>query len=224
MHPITGAVHVQHPHPEKHQHQTLPLQPIPDSNRPHPNSPSRSPNIPALNQYPTTLFEAARPPRAQTLAPSVSGVTSTTSRAATAPPPSTVEKPWLAEAKTADLSVCPLAHPYVRTGSDLLDAQQPTTLSVTSVPDAQKRVMEFRTALEHRSRNALTPYKHDTWAAALLYHNLTERYPALCHSIQFGFDAGIRIPSCTYTPPNSTSLDEFSAAYHDIESKEFKKG
>lgn len=128
------------------------------------------------------------------------------------------------ETKVAGSSVYPRAFSYARTGSDLLGAQLPTIPSVTSAPDAKSQTMVLRTALEHRSLNALTPYKHDAWAASLQHHKLVERYPSLSHSIQFGFDAGIRKLQQTHAPPNNTSLDEFSEAYNGIEQKEFSKG
>jgi len=112
----------------------------------------------------------------------------------------------------------------VRTGNVLLAAPPPTTHSATSAPDARKQIMELKAALEHRSREPLTPYKHQAWLFSLHRLNLLDRYPSLPHSIQCGFDAGILSISQSYTPPNSPSLGEFKEAFDEIEQNEFAKG
>ena len=172
----------------------------------------------------TLLFGAAHPQRAQVLAPYALGDISTMSEPATVPQPSMARRPNPAEAKMAGSFAYHPVLSYVQTGSGLLDALPPTTPSVISAQGARSPIMELKTALGHRSLNAFTPYKHEAWAASLQYHNLQERYPTLCHSIQFGFDAGIRELHCTFAPLNNKSLDEFVEAYNDIEQKEFSKG
>jgi hypothetical protein len=152
------------------------------------------------------------------------GDTVTMSGHATAPQPSTAEKPKPVEAKMDGSYAYPPDLSCARTGSVLLDAQRSTTPYITSAQDARIQVTELRVALEHRRLNALTPYHHTAWASSLQYHNLLDRYPTLSHCIQLGFDAGIPKLLRTHTPPNGMSLDKFAEAYEVIERNEFSKG
>ena len=173
---------------------------------------------------PGLLFGAAQPPQARVPALFALGDTVTMSGSATVLQPSMVERPELVEARAASSSSYHQALTYVGTGSSLLDARLLIIHNVTSVRAARNRTTELKAALEHRKLKALTPYKHDAWATSLQRHNLLQRYPTLCHSIQSGFDAGIPELQWTYAPPNSASLDEFIEAYKDIEQKELGKG
>ena len=172
----------------------------------------------------SSLFGTAQSQQAQVPVLYALGDTVTTSGSATALPLSMAKKPKPAEARAAVLSAYRLALPCVGIGSGPMDVQPPTIPSVTCVPAAKNRIMELKFALELRSRRALTPYKHEAWETSLQCHSLLVFYPTLCHSIRFGFDAGIPEPQCTYAPPNNTSLDVFIEAYNEIERKEFNKG
>ena len=180
-------------------------------------------NAPDHHPPRSRFFGAAQPRQARASALCVSGDTDTTSKCATAPPRTMAEKPSPVEAKTADLSAFPLGHPCVRTGSGLLDAPPPIIPNATFALVARNPTMELRTVLMHRSRNPLTPYKHDAWRSSLRCLNLFEQYPSLPDSIQFGFDAGICSLNSSHTPPNSTSLSELADQFEEIRRNEFAK-
>ena len=190
---------------------------------PDPPHPKGLDTPPGSHPLPSRLFGAAQSHQAQVPALYASGVTDTTSRCATALPPSTAKKRSLAVARMAGSFVSPLDCPYVRIGNDPLDALLPTIPNAISAPDARSPTTELRAVLSHRSRNPLTPYKHDAWRSTLQRLNLHERYPSLANSIQFGFDAGIRRLESSHTPPNSASLSELAHQFQEIQQNEFAK-
>jgi len=172
---------------------------------------------------PNRLFGTVQSCSAQVPALFALGDTVTISGHATAPQPSTAEKPKPAEAKMDGLYAYRQDRSYAQTGSDLLDAQQSTIPYITYAQDAKIRIMELKFVLEHRRLNTCTPYHHTAWASSLQHHNLLDRYPTLSYCIQLGFDTGIPKLLHTHTPPNGTSLDEFDEAYEDIERNKFSK-
>ena len=166
------------------------------------------------------FFGAAQPRQAQASVLCVSGDTDTTSKCATVPLRTTAERPSPVEAKTADLSAYPLGRPCVRTGSGLWGALPPIIPNAIFALDVKNPTMELRAVLTHRSLNPLTPYKHDAWRSSLRCLNLSEQYPSLPDSIQFGFDAGIHSLDSSHTPPNSTSLSELADQFEEIRRNE----
>lgn len=54
--------------------------------------------------------------------------------------------------------------------------------------------------------------------------NIHTKYLTLIKSLQNGFDAGICRIDKTFTPPNSTSLDQYLEAYQQIVDKEISSG
>jgi hypothetical protein len=96
----------------------------------------------------------------------------------------------------------------------------PQPFMVTSVLDAEKRIMELRTVLEHRKRTPLTPYKVESWDKLLHCYHLSSKYPRLIASLQKGFNIGICRIYKTFTPPNGPSLVTHNEAYQEIVSRE----
>jgi hypothetical protein len=112
----------------------------------------------------------------------------------------------------------------VPTGNALTVAPILELATITSVPDVEKRITEPKTVLEHRRNRALTPYHHEVWHRMLTEHRLLEKYSFIPHSLQFGFDAGIRSIISTFTPDNSPTLYVHTKQYQEIMDREFSCG
>ena len=134
-----------------------------------------------------------------------------------------VPRPGVTKARRADSST-QLAPPFAAIGTVGGDAPPAPTSSVTSVLDAETRIMGLRNALELRRNQALTPYKVEAWEHFLLLSNLSVKYPTLVTSLRRGFDAGIPPILSTYAPPNSPSLLQHPEAYHEMVANELRKG
>jgi hypothetical protein len=94
----------------------------------------------------------------------------------------------------------------------------------TNAQDAETRLMELRSALEHRRSNARSPYHIEAWERLLAGAGLSQRYPSIVPGLKVGFWAGIPPISSTYAPPNSASANEHSQAFGDIIRSELDKG
>ncbi|KAF5373263.1 hypothetical protein D9615_007475 [Tricholomella constricta] len=108
------------------------------------------------------------------------------------------------------------------TGNVPKDAAAPVGTTYTSAPGAGEKLTALKCVLEHRSCEALSPYKHDAWEHLLTVHKLLPRYPSLPYNLRTGFDAGIPPINVTNTPNNSPSLHAHSDAYLEIIEKEFR--
>jgi hypothetical protein len=84
--------------------------------------------------------------------------------------------------------------------------------------------MGLKTALAHKRLNAASPYHPESWRRHLLAAGLQEKYPNIPNDLQFGFDAGIRRITHTFTPPNRPSLYEHKAEFDEIVQAELQKG
>jgi len=121
-------------------------------------------------------------------------------------------------------SSTPQAASSAPTGSAQTDALQPLTTHGTSVLDAASRITELRSALEHRRLDAASPYHPDAWRRLLSTAGLQGRYSTIPHCLLFGFDAGIRPISHTFTPPNRPTIDQYSAEFDELVHIELQKG
>ena len=79
-------------------------------------------------------------------------------------------------------------------------------------------------ALKHRRLKALSPYNCNAWALELKCHGLWGKYLFVVHGLANGFDLGIPLILCTYTPPNHQSLCSLHNVYTTIIQKEFNAG
>jgi hypothetical protein len=84
--------------------------------------------------------------------------------------------------------------------------------------------MEHRNALGRRRLDAASPYKPDAWRSLLHAAQLHDRYSVIPHSLQYGFDAGIRPISRTFAPANKPSINQFITEFNQLIQVEFQKG
>jgi len=84
--------------------------------------------------------------------------------------------------------------------------------------------MGLKTVLECKRLNVSSPYHPEAWKRHILAAGLQEKYPNIPNDLQFGFDAGIRHITHTFTPPNRPSLYEHKAEFDEIIQTELKKG
>jgi len=103
-------------------------------------------------------------------------------------------------------------------------ASQLLTTPGMSVQDAASRLMEHRNALECKRLDAALPYKPDAWCSLLCAAELHNRYSIIPHSLRYGFDAGIRPISRTFTPANRLSINQFITEFNQLIQVEFQKG
>jgi hypothetical protein len=71
-------------------------------------------------------------------------------------------------------------------GGEMKAALPPDMMLSTCVLDAVPPLMEPRSALEHRRKNPLTPYKADHWEQELRCAGLLERYSKVPEGFQSG--------------------------------------
>ena len=103
-------------------------------------------------------------------------------------------------------------------------AQPRPTTPATSAQDAASRLTELRAVLERKRLDAASPYHPEAWQKHLLAAGLQEKYPGIPNDLQFGFDAGIRKITLTFTPPNRPSLYEHQAEFDEIVQTELQRG
>lgn len=84
--------------------------------------------------------------------------------------------------------------------------------------------MVLKCALEHRSRQPVTPYNHAVWEEQLRTYGLLNRYPTLPAGLQLGFNLHIPAIQHMQTPPNGSSLIIFRTAFEKILEREFTTG
>ena len=94
----------------------------------------------------------------------------------------------------------------------------------TDARGAGDPIAVLRDALEHRSRNPLTPYNKQAWAEHLSKLGLEGRYPQLVQSLAKGFNLGISHITSTYTPSNHPLLKPLADVCSKIIENEFKAG
>jgi hypothetical protein len=169
------------------------------------------------------LFRPAQPPRACQSVLYAWPQTLTTPGGASPTHYGTDPKPGAERAKREGSSL-QLAQPCAAIGTAGEVVPPMRMGSGTSAPGVETRIMELRGALEHRRRQALTPYKAEAWELLLRRYNLSVKYPNLSHSLRVGFDAGIQPIYLTSTPPNSPTLLLHPQAYQEMVTKEFSKG
>ena len=110
------------------------------------------------------------------------------------------------------------------TGHGQMAAQPRPTTPTTSTQDAASRLTELRAVLEHKRLDAASPYHPEAWQKHLLAAGLQEKYPGIPNDLQFGFDAGIRQITLTFTPPNWPSLYEHQAEFDEIVQTKLQRG
>ncbi|CAA7270000.1 unnamed protein product [Cyclocybe aegerita] len=110
------------------------------------------------------------------------------------------------------------------TGSDQQDAPAQPTIPNTSARDADRPLMELRSALELKQHNPGSPYKADAWRWHLEATGLIHQYPTLPSDFEQGFDVGIPAISRTFAPANKSSIDTFSEEYNHNIQIEFERG
>ncbi|CAA7266802.1 unnamed protein product [Cyclocybe aegerita] len=93
------------------------------------------------------------------------------------------------------------------------------TIPNTSARDADRPLMELRSALELKQHNPGSPYKADAWRWHLEATGLIHQYPTLP-----SFDVGIPAISRTFAPANKSSIDTFSEEYNHNVQIEFERG
>lgn len=113
---------------------------------------------------------------------------------------------------------------FAPTGSAPMAALLPGTTPSTSAQDAERRITELSSVLEHRRSSAHTPLRADAWLATLAAANLLSKYPLLPSRIKFGFNASIPPIPRTYAPSNNLSIPEHAHAFNQIVQKEFSCG
>lgn len=110
------------------------------------------------------------------------------------------------------------------TGNGQTAAQPPLTIPATNAQDAASRLTGLRTVLERKKLDASSPYHPEAWRQHLLAAGLQDKYPNIPYDLQFGFDAGIKHITHTFTPPNRPSLYEHQAEFDDIVQTELQRG
>ena len=170
-----------------------------------------------------TFFSQAQAPKVHRSAPYVWDETSAKSANAAQKTSGTVQKSGVEKTNKDDSPLQP-AISYATIGIPVQVAPPPLTPKNTSALDAEKRITELRTVLEHRKKAPLTPYKFEAWDKLLHRHNLHSKYPKLVASLQKGFDAGIRKIYSTFTPPNSSTVELHLELYQEIVDRELFTG
>jgi hypothetical protein len=84
--------------------------------------------------------------------------------------------------------------------------------------------MELKIVLADKRSRAHTPYISSSWLRLLTEANIVLKYSDLILNLETGFDAGIRVISSTYAPPNSSTLDKFPSEFASIIDKEYARG
>jgi hypothetical protein len=98
------------------------------------------------------------------------------------------------------------------------------TSTVTSAPDVEKQAMAHRPALEPKRLRATSPYTPSAWQTELACLGLLPRYPDIVEGLSSSFLLGIPPISCTYTPPNYSSILHLPDVYKATVENEFAAG
>jgi hypothetical protein len=174
-------------------------------------------------QHVTRFFGKAQVRKAVQLAPYALEMVPTTLQNVRWTTSGMAPKPDAEKTKMGESSTPP-AKLSASIGNDPKGAQPETTTTDTNVQAVEDRIMELNIVLALRKSNALTPYKAQAWQQLLSHYNLLDKYPHLLHQIWYGFDAGIRSISETFTPENSPTLHTHSDEYFWILDRELSTG
>lgn len=109
-------------------------------------------------------------------------------------------------------------------GSVLAVAPAGPTTSDTFAQAVEFPRMAPSSVLEDRRLNIRCIYKADAWAGHLRSAGLWDRYPYLVNGFRNGFIFDFPLISQTQSPPNNSSIDEFSDEFEKIVADELKKG
>lgn len=105
-----------------------------------------------------------------------------------------------------------------------MDATARDTPAGTSAPVVETRLTALSIALEHRKREALTPYLPRAWDEPLEEADLTIHYSHILEGLRLGFRINLPVITHTQSPPNRASIAEHSTEFNRIVQDEITKG
>ena len=194
---------------------------------PHPGKAAHTANthvLPLLRTYlppNSSLFGLAQAQTRPQPAPYALANISTTSETADPSHCGMREKPIAKRTKEVGWST-PLEQSCATTGTVAGDVQPLAMNSVTSALAVDSPIMELKSALELRKRQALMPYDPKRWHDALSSSRLLNRYLNIPMSLRLGFDLSICRIYQSYTPSNDNlSLSFHNSLYREIVENEF---
>ncbi len=90
-------------------------------------------------------------------------------------------------------------------------AVQDVVLTSTVPPDA----------LAERRTRPITPLIYSGWLAAMLKHDLVNKYPNILSTIQNGMVIGVPLIKHTFIPPNKSSIAQYASQFRTIIEHEY---
>lgn len=170
------------------------------------------------------IFSQAQAREATQLVPSASAVTLT--QFLIARRPLSITAPTNRLSRSVSTRILSYDHPALRsasTGRVDEGVMSQLTTSVTDARDVERLLMEHRSALKERRREALTPYHPEAWEANLKDADLWDKYSHLADGFRFGFKLDFPNICTTQTPPNSPAVVQFAEEFRKIINSEIQK-